>query len=102
VPGTLRLTRVGLGIELRRGLFEVTLDGKVVATLERGDTIEARLEPVSAMADLSVLGDVVRAERPDRRLQEPYRYSSPENHSQDDRRIGQTDFALWPPGGRRR
>lgn len=45
MPGTLRLTREGLGIERRRGMFEVLLDGRVVAHIERGDTIEAPLEP---------------------------------------------------------
>jgi hypothetical protein len=39
------LTREGFGIELRRGPFEVTLDGTVVARIERGETTEARLEP---------------------------------------------------------
>jgi len=41
----LRLTRQGIGIELRRGRFEITLDGRVVADIERGDTIELPLEP---------------------------------------------------------
>jgi hypothetical protein len=44
VPGTLRVTREGVGIELRRGSFEVTVDGKVVASIERGDTTEAPLQ----------------------------------------------------------
>ena len=41
----LRLTRQGFGIELRRGPFEITLDGVAIATIERGDTIEAPIEP---------------------------------------------------------
>ena len=45
MPGTLRLTPEGFGVELRRGPFGVTLDGKVVARIERGDTTEAPLEP---------------------------------------------------------
>lgn len=45
MSGTLRLTREGFGIELRRGPFEVVLDGTAVATIERGDTVEAALEP---------------------------------------------------------
>lgn len=45
MPATLRLTREGIGIELRRGSFEVVLDGKVVSRVERGDTIEVPLEP---------------------------------------------------------
>lgn len=45
MPGTLRLLREGVGIELRRGIFDVTLDGAVVAKIERGDTIETPLAP---------------------------------------------------------
>ncbi len=45
MPAMLRLTRQGVGIELRRGPFDVTLDGRVVASIERGDTSEAPLEP---------------------------------------------------------
>lgn len=45
MPGTLRLNREGFGIELRRGQFEVTLDGATVARIERGDTIEVPLGP---------------------------------------------------------
>lgn len=45
MPATLRLTREGVGIELRRGPFDVTLDGKVVGSIERGDTTETPLEP---------------------------------------------------------
>lgn len=45
MPGTLRLIREGFGIELRRGPFEVVLDGRVVATIERGVTTELPLEP---------------------------------------------------------
>lgn len=44
MPGTLRLTREGVGIELRRGPFEITLDGKIVARITRGDRTEAPLE----------------------------------------------------------
>lgn len=44
MPGTLRLTREGIGIELRRGTFQVSLDGRPVATIERGDTVETPLE----------------------------------------------------------
>jgi hypothetical protein len=45
VPGTLRLTREGFGIELRRGLFEITLDGTAVGTIAHGDTAEVPLAP---------------------------------------------------------
>ena len=45
MPATFRLIREGVGIELRRGSFDVTLDGKVVARIERGDATEVPLEP---------------------------------------------------------
>ena len=45
MSATLRLRREGVGIELRRGRFEVLLDGKVVGSLELHETIEASLEP---------------------------------------------------------
>lgn len=44
MPANLRLTREGVGIELRRGSFDVTLDGKVVASIEWGGTTEVPLE----------------------------------------------------------
>jgi hypothetical protein len=45
MPGTLRVNREGVGIELRRGPFEITLDGDIVARIVRGDTIETPLDP---------------------------------------------------------
>ena len=45
MPGTLRLTRTGNGIELRRGTFDVDLDGTSVATIKWGDTVQTPLEP---------------------------------------------------------
>ncbi|MDA8379497.1 MAG: hypothetical protein M0020_01480 [Actinomycetota bacterium] len=38
--GTLRVSRTGTGIELRRGTFDVTIDGKRTASLNHGDTVE--------------------------------------------------------------
>jgi hypothetical protein len=45
VSGTLRLRREGVGIELRRGRFEVSVDDKIVGSLERHGGVEASLEP---------------------------------------------------------
>lgn len=45
MAATLRLMREGVGIELRRGSFDVTLDGAVVAGIERGDSTEVPLDP---------------------------------------------------------
>jgi hypothetical protein len=45
VPGTVKLTRQGAGIELRRGLFEISIDGNSVGSIEYGKTIELPVEP---------------------------------------------------------
>ena len=46
MPATLRLTREGFGIELRRGRFEILVDGRSVGSLNYGDTVEAPVDPV--------------------------------------------------------
>jgi hypothetical protein len=45
VSATLRVTRQGVGIELRRGEFEVLVDGKSVGSVQYGETVETPLEP---------------------------------------------------------
>jgi hypothetical protein len=45
VPATLKMTREGFGIELRRGTFDITVDGQSVGSLDYGQTLEAPLEP---------------------------------------------------------
>jgi len=45
VSATLRLTREGVGIELRRGEFEISVDGKGVGSIKWGETVETPLEP---------------------------------------------------------
>lgn len=46
MSATLRLTReVGFGIELRRGRFEVSVDGQSVGSVEDHETAETPLEP---------------------------------------------------------
>jgi hypothetical protein len=45
VSATLRLTREGAGIELRRGSFEIALDGGSVGSIKRHETVETPLEP---------------------------------------------------------
>lgn len=44
MSATLRLTREGFGIELRRGSFDVTVDGNSVGSLDYGQTLEAPIE----------------------------------------------------------
>jgi hypothetical protein len=46
VSATLRLTReTAIGIELRRGVFDISVDGKTVGSIESHDTVEVPLEP---------------------------------------------------------
>jgi hypothetical protein len=45
MSATLKLTREGFGIELRRGSFEVSVDGSRVGTLAYGETFETSVEP---------------------------------------------------------
>jgi hypothetical protein len=44
VPATLRLTREGFGMELRRGTFDVTVDGQVVGSSKWHETVEVPVE----------------------------------------------------------
>jgi hypothetical protein len=45
VAATLSLTREGAGIELRRGRFEILVDGESVGSLELHETVEPPIEP---------------------------------------------------------
>jgi ssDNA-binding replication factor A large subunit len=45
VSATIRVTREGAGIELRRGRFEIVADGTIVGSFEWHETVEAPLEP---------------------------------------------------------
>ena len=45
MPATVKLTREGFGIELRRGTFHVLVDGRDLGTIEFGATVE---EPIEA------------------------------------------------------
>jgi hypothetical protein len=47
VTATLRLTRHanGMVIELRRGQFEIELDGKAIGTIAYSETVEAEIDP---------------------------------------------------------
>ena len=45
MPATLRLTREGFGIELRRGRFEILVDGSSTGLLNYGETVEEPVEP---------------------------------------------------------
>lgn len=39
------LTRRGFGMELRRGQFEIVVDGRQIGSLNYGDTVEEQVEP---------------------------------------------------------
>jgi hypothetical protein len=45
VPTTIKLTRAGFGIELRRGEFEVSLDGQTVGSVEPHGSFETAVDP---------------------------------------------------------
>jgi hypothetical protein len=45
MPATIKLTRKTIGVEVRRGTFDVIVDGKQVASLEMNDTINMQVEP---------------------------------------------------------
>jgi hypothetical protein len=45
VPPILRLTRQGVGIELRRGTFNIEIDGKQAGSIDRDQTAEISIEP---------------------------------------------------------
>jgi hypothetical protein len=45
VATTLRVTRKGFSIELRRGRFEILVDGRSVGSINYGDTVETQVEP---------------------------------------------------------
>ena len=45
MAATLKLTREAFGMELRRGTFDVLLDGKSIGSIEWQDSIETSVEP---------------------------------------------------------
>jgi hypothetical protein len=45
MPASLKVTRQGAGIELRRGTFDIQLDGRSAGPITRDQTVEAPLEP---------------------------------------------------------
>lgn len=44
MPATLKLTREGVGMELRRGTFDVLLDGESAGSIERHDVLEVPVD----------------------------------------------------------
>ena len=45
MPATLKLSHMAIGAEVRRGTFDVLVDGKRVGSVEMNDTIETPVEP---------------------------------------------------------
>jgi hypothetical protein len=45
MSATLKLTHKAIGAEVRRGSYDVVVDGERVGSVEMNDTIEMRLEP---------------------------------------------------------
>ena len=45
MPATLKLTHKAIGVEVRRGTYDIVVDGKPAGSLEMNDTIEIPIEP---------------------------------------------------------
>jgi hypothetical protein len=45
MAATLKLTHKAIGVEVRRGTYDVVLDGERVGSVEMNDTIETPVEP---------------------------------------------------------
>lgn len=45
MAATLKLTHKAIGVEVRRGTYDVEVDGTRVGSLEMNDTIETQVEP---------------------------------------------------------
>ena len=45
MPAMLRVTHETSGVELRRGQFEIVVDGKSAGSVKHGETVEMPLEP---------------------------------------------------------
>jgi hypothetical protein len=45
LSATLKLVREGVGMELRRGTFDVLVDGNSVGSIERHDAVEVPINP---------------------------------------------------------
>ena len=45
MPATLMLTREAFGWELRRGTFDISVDGRSVGSIERHETVEVPVDP---------------------------------------------------------
>ena len=45
MPATLKLTHKAIGAEVRRGAYDVVVDGEQVGSVEMNDTIEIPVEP---------------------------------------------------------
>jgi hypothetical protein len=45
MAATLKLTREGFGMELRRGTFDILVDGSNAGSLEWHETVEVAIEP---------------------------------------------------------
>jgi hypothetical protein len=45
MPATLRLTHEAIGVEVRRGTYDIVVDGQRAGSVEMNDTIEIPIEP---------------------------------------------------------
>ena len=45
MTATLKLTHKAIGVEVRRGTYDIVVDGQLVGSIEMNDTIEIPIEP---------------------------------------------------------
>jgi hypothetical protein len=45
MPATLKVTHKAIGVEVRRGTYDVVVDGKRAGSVELNDTLETPVEP---------------------------------------------------------
>ena len=45
MPATLKVSHKAIGVEVRRGTFDVLVDGERVGSVEMNDTLETQVEP---------------------------------------------------------
>jgi hypothetical protein len=74
MTATLKVTHKAIGAEVRRGTYDIVVDGNLAGSVEMNDTIEIPIEPgrhtpaSSQWPKLQPNSDLRRRREPDRRL----------------------------------
>ena len=69
MAATLKLTREGVGMELRRGTFDVLIDGDSVGSINWHDTVEVPVE--SGRHKIRIRAGRYSSSDPDKRIPKP-------------------------------